>query len=243
MCQRFSCLELAMRWALQVAFAGSICANTVHAATWPVLPTPEGAQVQTVASEVVLNGVPSRVVRFEVNDSAAGVLQFYRQQFGAQRVENKVQGHQIIATRQGDHFHTVQIKTVAAQRVHGTIMTSVVPGRTADVGAKRSAVAIDTEKLLPPDSSVLTQMQSNDDGKRALLMLATNQAGVRSNRDHVLRVLQQRGFRLVKEQPSRLQGREVVQLMLDSPAEEAMVTISDAGGHRSVLINRTSDSK
>lgn len=222
------------------------CGSLRAADAWPAVPTPEGAQVQTVAGEMVLNGVPARVLRFEVRDSEANVLGFYRQQFGAQRVENTVQGHPTVATLQGDYFHTVQLKSLASGAVQGTVMTSQLRSggdRAAGAGVGRSAVAMDTEKMMPPDSAVLTQMQSVDAGKRSVLMLAANAMGVHANRDHVVQAMQGRGFRVTKEQPIQSQGRDAIYLTLVSAAEDAMVTISDAGAYRAVLINRTSESK
>jgi hypothetical protein len=226
------------------AFVLASCA--AHAADpWPDVPTPSGAQVQTVAGDMVLNGVRARVVRFEVNDKEANVLGFYRQQFGSQRVENAVQGHSTIATAQGQYFHTVQLQSMASGAVQGTVMTSHLPAAAAgaSAGAVRSAVAIDTKKMLPLDSSVLTDMQSVDAGKRSVLLLAANAMGVRANRDHVVQAMQGRGFRVTQEQPLVRQGRESIYLTLASVVEDAMVTISDAGSYRAVLINRTSELK
>jgi hypothetical protein len=59
----------------------------------------------------------------------------------------------------------------------------------------------------------------------------------------VVQAMQGRGFRVTQEQPLVRQGRESIYLTLASVVEDAMVTISDAGSYRAVLINRTSELK
>ncbi len=215
-----------------------ICMVGARAESWPSLKYPDAARVQTVAEEMVLNGVPARVTRFEFRGDEAEVIEFYRQQFGARRVENKVAGMVVIASQQDNYFHTIQLKTLQPGKVQGTVMTNRVQG-----GASRSAVALDTEKLLPPDSAVLSQMQSNDAGKHSMLLVAANKASAQANRDHVLLALQGRGFRLVKDDQNSAAGRPAFSLTLASSDEEAMVTVTDSGTYRSVLINRTRDAK
>ena len=245
-----------MKGAVHQVIATTLCVGSLlwtlnaKAEAWPTLKFPDNAKVQTVADDMVLNGTRARVMRFEFRGDEADVVEFYRQQFGARRVENKVAGMLVVATQQADFFHTVQLKTLQPGKVQGTVMTNRVQGGAAGhaaaggaAGGGRSAVALDTEKLLPPDSAVLSQMQSVDAGKQSMLMVAANKASAQANRDHVLLALQGRGFRLVKDDQNTAAGRPAFALMLASPDEEAMVTVTDAGPYRAVLINRTRDAK
>ncbi len=214
------------------------CGTTASAEPWPSLRYPDSARVQTVAQDMVLNGVPARVSRFEVRGDEAEVIEFYRRQFGGRRVENRVAGNFVMASQQANYFHTVQLKTTAPGQVQGTVMTNRVQG-----GGGKSAVALDTEKLLPPDTAVLSQMQSVDAGKQSMLLVAANKAGLQANRDHVVRALQGRGFRVIKDDQSAAAGRPALLLTLTSNDEEAVVTVTDTGPYRSVLINRVRDAK
>ena len=241
-----------MKGAVHQFIATTLCIGSLlwtlnaKAEAWPTLKFPDNAKVQSVADDIVLNGTPARVMRFEFRGDEAEVVEFYRQQFGARRVENKVAGMLVVATQQADFFHTVQLKTLQPGKVQGTVMTNRVQGGTAGNGAAgggRSAVAFDTVKLLPPDSAVLSQMQSVDAGKQSMLMVAANKASAQANRDHVLLALQGRGFRLVKDDQNTTAGRPAFALILASPDEEAMVTVTDAGTYRAVLINRTREAK
>ena len=183
---------------------------------------------------MIFNGRPARMFRFETNDSEREVLGFFRDQFGAKRVvENRVKKDPVIATRQGDYFLTVQLHPLSPKVMQGTVMITNIAGRPLT-----SEVSADTRRMLPPDSRVVSTMQSDDAGKRSLLLMAMNQNSTAANREHVVQAMQQRGFRIVREDAPPDARDSSVSLVLDSPTEEAQVTIADAGRYRSVLINR-----
>jgi len=78
---------------------------------WPAVETPPGAHIQTIANDLVLNGKPCRIFRFDVPGELDDILQFYRTQFRPTRaVETRLQDGRVIATRRGEHFHTVQLQ-------------------------------------------------------------------------------------------------------------------------------------
>lgn len=222
-----------------LAVAAVLCtAMAARAQAWPEVRLPEGAAAEIVAPDMVLNGARSRVLRFHTGQTEAEVLDFYRRQFGAERVENTVRGLRVIATKTGEHFVTVQLRPAGPHAVEGTVMTTLLQG-----GPVRSAVASDTEKVLPADSHVLSRMQSDDAGQRAVLVTAANANSLQVNRDHVLKGLQDRGFRLVREDAAAVQGHASISLVLVSGSEEASVSIADAGRYRSVVIQRTKEPK
>lgn len=224
-----------LRFAAAVCFVTAIQAGRAQTPQWPSVTMPPAARVQTVASDMVLNGMPGRVIRFDVRGTEQEVLAFYREQFGPKRVENRVKGDQVIATRQGDFFHTVQLHVVDSQSLQGTVMTTMLRAPV------KSAVSLDTEKLMPASTSVVSTMQSDDAGKRSVMVVGVNRNSAGANRDHVVSSLHARGFRVLKE--DRTPGSAALSLALSSPAEEAMVTISDAGPYRTILINRTKEPK
>jgi hypothetical protein len=217
-----------------LVWAGPVLAQA-QTQVWPEVKAPPNARVETIASSMVLNGKPSRLTRFEVRASDAEVLAFYREQFGAKRVvENRVKNNPVIATRRGDHFITVQLHALGADRLQGTVMTTLLTAKAAS-----STVLVDTQKLLPSDTKVVSTLQTDDAGKQSLMVVGVNQNSPRANRDHVLEAMLARGFRMTKEDvPAAGQETGVIMVQLSSPTEEASVTISDAGRYRSVLINR-----
>lgn len=223
-------------WAIAAALA--VPGMAARATEAPELKLPDGAQAQVVAGDMVVNGGRSRVVRFRVEQSEAQVLEFFRREFGAQHVVNTVQGRPVIGSRVGDHYHTVRLEPIGERAVAGTVMTTQLSG-----GPVRSAVGADTERVLPADSRVLSRMQSEDGGRRALLVTAVNRNGLRANRDHVVQALSDRGFKLVREDAAPVQGHDATSLVLASGAEEAVVTVVDIGRYRSVVIQRTRESR
>ena len=188
---------------------------------------------------MVLNGKSVRLTRFELLATDAEVLAFYREQFGAKRVvENRVKNDPVIATRQGDYFLTVQLHALGGGRLQGTVMTTLLAATPAS-----SAVLIDTQKVMPADTQVISTVQTEDSGKQSLMVVGVNQNSPRANRDHVLEALLARGFRLTREDAPPGTERGAISMQLSSQAEEASVTIADAGRYRSVLVNRVREAK
>jgi hypothetical protein len=132
----------------------------------------------------------------------------------------------------------VQVKEVAPNQVEATVMTTLLkpePGQ--------STAAMDTRKWLPAGTSVLSNMQSNDSGQRAVMLVASNQLAVEANREHLLAALRERGFQLLRQEPAALGSGSGVSLHFSSPDESVNATIVDVGTGRALLINRIKESK
>ncbi len=123
-------------------------------------------------------------------------------------------------------------------------MTNMISDLHSTAGAN-SAVAINTAKLLPAESAVVSTVESNDAGKRSVMVVGVNQYSAQANRDHVVAALQDSGLRVTQEGP--LAGQDKLNAVnpaapltvtLSSATEEATLTISDAGRYRTVLIHR-----
>jgi hypothetical protein len=206
---------------------------------WPAVETPPSARVQVVAADMLLNGKPSRIVRFHSDAAEPTVASFYRQLFRARHtVENRIRGHLVIATRQGDFFHTVQLRAGDSHTVEGTVITTrLQPGGT------RTAATLQTERWMPADTAFVSTLQFTDGGRRSLLVVGINQASVHANRDHIVATLQAKGFGLSKEGHEMAIDAEHSSLTFASPTEEATVTISNAGPYRAVLIHRSVETR
>ncbi len=209
------------------------CGLAAAQSPWPSVDAPAGAQVEQVADDLVLNGMHSRVMRFQMSGNADDALKFYRTLFGARHVENTVSGDRTIAARQGDFFVTVRLHAPLAGEVDGTMMIT-------RIGAKpsHSGVTLDTEALLPAGSAVLQTQESVDDGVASTLVVGANQVGLRANRDALVAKLRSRGFHLDREDSSQSDGHAVVMLTLSSDNEDATVSVTDAGTYRSLVLSR-----
>jgi hypothetical protein len=223
--------------AIVVTLGVSAAAGAAPDADWPPLETPPGAQAISVAADLVLNGRRCSVARFRVMAHIDDVLQFYRTQFGPRAMETRVKQLPVIATRRGDHLHTVQLQAIGGA-VLGTSITTALHAMPL-----HSAAARDTEAVLPADTIVVMSLQSNDGGRPALMVIGANHHSVPVNRTHVIAALQQRGFRTVRDVGNEDMGSDMTQgaasIELTSSSEVAVVTIADAGTYRTVLVQRT----
>lgn len=208
---------------------------------WPQWQAPTGARVQSVAPDVMLNGKRSRILQIDSAADVEAMLAFYRRQFGARRVENKVGQAQIIAARDGAFFHTVQIERSGPGGAKATVISTA-----ASSGISKSAALTDTQSWLPAETKTLQTMESTEGGVRAVTVNASNTQALQANREQLLQALQQRGFRLVREdkpQAPNASAREGVSLWLSAQEEQATVTVVDTGERRFVSIVRTRESK
>lgn len=226
---------------IRASVAALGCVGTVclaRADAWPPVQAPPGTQIQRVADDMILNGKRSRLYRFEFKGTEEEVLRFYQSRFGPRRVENQIRGAHIVATQQGTYFHTVRLRAAGSRQVEVTIMTTAL---RADEG--HSARSIDAQALMPPATTLLSTLQSQDEAKRSLLSLGANANSIRANRDHVVAMLQSRGFQLRSEEAGTARGQQSIVLVLASAGEEVDVTIADFGVYRSLVINHTWEGK
>ncbi len=231
--------------ARKLLVALSLCAYGAAAKAadpfWPDIDTPPGAQVQTIAPDVMLNGQRSRILQIDVSAGTETLAAFYRKRFGARRVENTMGDTVVIATREGGFFHTVQIRRRDAQGAQATVVSTSMAQPIS-----RSKALQDTQSWLPADTAVVQSMESVDGGVRSVTMTAANAQSVQANRDLLLQASQQRGFRLVREEKvpaARPALSDGISLWLESPQEHAMVVVADVSERRALSIVRTREIK
>lgn len=216
-----------------LAIAVLLAASCANAQTWPTLELPVGARSEVVADDMMLNGLNSRVLRFDIKGTMQDAQDFFRQQLGPRITENEISGSMVLTTRQGDYFVTVQLRELRSGVVQGTAMTTRLQHEPGEIGATTQL-----RKALPPDTAVLSTLQSNDHGRPAVTLVAANRASVKANRDSLLVRLADEGFRVAKEGTHIVDGHPTTVLQLIRDGEDIMVTISDLISYRSLVINR-----
>jgi hypothetical protein len=227
-----------LTFSLGLLLASVVCSAQI---SWPTLEAPEGARVQVIAPDVILNGQRSRIVQVDAQGNTGKLLGHYRERFGARRVENQVGDAQVIATRSGEHFQTVQIRRNGLDGARATIVTTALSATPL-----RSAALKDTQSWLPVESAVQQTMESTDGGVRSVTVMASNTQSVQANRDLLMQAMQQRGLRLERSSqpdPQATAGREATALWLASSDEQVLVTVIDSGERRAVQIVRTREIK
>jgi hypothetical protein len=230
-------------WLLVKRFAIGLCllhagvAAVASNSEWPQVHAPAGARVQTVANNVVLNGQKSRILQIDTNGSADSLMQFYREKFGARRVENRISNATVIASREGDFFHTVRIDSTGEGAAKAIWVSAALA-----VPASRSKALTDTQAWLPTETATLQSMESTDGGVRSVTLTAINKQAVRDNRELLLQATRQRGFRLLREQAAaaiRPGLQDGLTLWLDSKDEQVFIVIADTGERRTLSVVRT----
>jgi hypothetical protein len=204
---------------------------------WPELSAPTDAKLTSVAPDVVLNGHRSRIMQVDTQSSPQALLAFYRERFGTRRVENKLGDAQVIASQQGNYFHTVQIRQSGLEMTQATIVTTLLAQKPS-----RSAALNDTQAWLPTDTKTLQTLEAVDAGARSITLTAFNQQSLHTNRGLLVQAAEQRGFRITREDklPASTPGlRDGLSLWLAARSEQAIVTVVDTGEQRAVTIVRT----
>jgi hypothetical protein len=229
----------AMTLSLAAAKAGADTAApaaTSGAIAWPTLQSPEGTRSAIVAPDVVLNGKRSHIVRLQMKASVDDARAFYKQQFGGRFVENRWKDTWLIASQQGEFFHTLQLSAAPGGKAQALAVSTAMAGLRA-----RSTVMADTERMLPPDSAVALSNESTDGPLRSVLMTGVNRHSVDANVDHTVEQLKARGYRVVRQNSEAVNGRPAQSVWLDGEAGSAIVSVVDVGEQRAVSIQRSKE--
>lgn len=161
---------------------------------WPPLDAPPRSSVQWVAQDMVNNGVPMRIQSFQATASVADVVSFYQQHWAglseAPPAVNKVGGWQVVGQKSGDYYLTVQVKPGTNSTAQGFLAASRIDGLMA--GTNRT----DTTFPRLSGSSVVSDVDANDDGKISKTLLSSNSYSLESNAEYYRSTLTTQGWEL-----------------------------------------------
>lgn len=157
------------------------------AADWPDVPAPEHSQSEWVSRHMVYNGVHMRSSRFTTARSPEQVEAFYREQWGADLVRNRLGRKTILGHREGRHFITVDLEG-AGGGTEGTVgivdMQAPPPRHPLGHGLPR-----------PANSEVINDIRYLDTDSPARTLLLHNTLSPRLNHDYYFRRLSGDGWR------------------------------------------------
>lgn len=171
-------------------------------AACPEFPAPKKAHMQSVAERMEINGLLMAIKHLESTDDPNTILAFYREKWAATEktpapVEYPLGPWQVIASRRGDCFYTVQVKPFGKNGAEGLLGVTAAPGR---VSVKESVPML-------PGSTVLNDLGHNDAGKTARTVLLKNGFSTATNADFYRRNLTDQGWNVTNhyrmEQPER----------------------------------------
>jgi hypothetical protein len=130
---------------------------------WPEIPAPPHSKLEWVADSMRINGVPTRVLRFDSQSTAAEVVAYYRSYWTGGYAHppsiTSLGPATVVGQRHGPFFMTVKVQATDNGKSTGLIATSQVVGIkvTRDPG----------ELPLMPGAQVYSVVESDDPGKHS----------------------------------------------------------------------------
>lgn len=157
-------------------------------ADWPDIPFPQGTKIESIGEQVRLNGVPMRMHRLHLKESAEKSIRFYRDRLGPRLAEQALPGgERILSQSRGNFFITLRIRPLTGSESMALVSVS-------DVRAAKEAANRALGFNLPADSHVLSDLESTDAGKRSRQLVFHNRLDLETNRNSLARELVARGF-------------------------------------------------
>lgn len=189
------------------------------------------AASQTVAKMMRINGTPTSACRFAAATSVDSVIAFYRQQFGAARVETRVDDIWIIARPNGDHWQTIQLRG-NTRHTQGLISS-------ADFKQGLAALNQPIGQPLPAGSKVLSDVEMEDPpGKQARVLAIQNTSSVEANLESLTRSLRERGYQVDRRLKAGKSENDGTSVWLSGPGKDVVIVARpQKNGQTSVVMN------
>lgn len=209
------------------ALASAACPTFSHT-PWPDLPPPPRGQVEWVAKDVWINGIHSRIQKFESPQASPEVLAHYRAHWGSGDAgparEDNVRGWSTISTLRGPYSLVVQVKPKEALGSQGLISILNIKE------VKFKHLPHDWPQF--NDIQVKQVMESVDGPKRSFYVLARSLKSADLVRDQMKGLWAQKGWHLQREhrQPASYMGayaREgnTMEMVITGDARQAGVNV------------------
>ena len=203
----------------------------------PPFPLPE-FKLTWVAPDVLYNGLPMQVRKFDSSENMQAILAFYRREWKAvppQRpgaIEYDVGEWKAIAVMRDRCFYTVQVQRSAGGGATGLLGVTQLqtPAQYSPPGKGFPMMS---------GSNVINDISHRDPGKAARTILLMNAYSPATNADFYRRNMGAEGWRVISDHalPMRGGSGESYALTLKRGFNEASMTIARSGEGSSVLVN------
>lgn len=219
-----------MRWLL--ALVGGLVLGWAQAQDCPELVHPRG-RVQMVAPDVVANGLPVKVLRFDGEQAVEAVLAHYQRLWageGAQAPMMYDMGQwRVVAAMRDGCFYTVQVQ---AAGLGTTALISV-----SDVRRSTPPVVAMWQLPMPASSELLSELMHRDSGRPAQTWVLRNGFSPRANADFFQRRLSAEGWRLMRDDAVNIEREPNVLMHLRRDGALLDLVISPEGVGATVVAN------
>lgn len=192
-----------------------------------------------VAPDVIHNGIPMQIRRFDSKDSAKTILTRYRKEWKAttlhpeDAIEYEVGGYQVIAKLKDLCFYTVQVRGKSLGGSQGLLAVSQIQDNA-------QARVLGKDFPMMSGSLVATDLTHRDPGKEARTIMLMNQFSTNTNADFYRRVLGGDGWNIISDHLVQFKGGNGngYAITFKRGFNETSMVISRTEGGSSVLINQ-----
>jgi hypothetical protein len=208
--------------------------RAAHAAQWPEVRLPPGAQGFSMDGTIFANGMPMQVQGFLSKQPATQVIAWFRSSLGMPLVENHVGISTVLGRAQGSHYLTVQVEP-AGNGSRGLIAQSNLPALFTGREEESSLQSRWLSRL--PSGMRLHSLTRGHDGKRHYQYLVLGSPHASSlSRDAISSLMQQDGYALEREVQSVAPSSRT--LYFRGAAQEATaIILSNPDGSSAIVLN------
>lgn len=196
-------------------------------ASWPDIPFPADAKIESLGNDVRLNGIPMRMHRLLSKAKSEQIAQFYRAALGSGYFERDLLGDRLFAKGLGDYFLTVRVKQLGANLTETLVSVS-------DARAARGAASRPLGIELPASTQVLSDMESIDAGKASRQLVLSNKHSIEANVEFFVDVLRAGGYK--QEQSGGHKNVSSQSLLFKGAQREARLIVSRNESGSSVVL-------
>jgi hypothetical protein len=202
---------------------------------WPEVPLPPKSKVEWVGDSMRVNGVPTRVMRFESSAGRAEIVEYYRAYWSGgypTKPSVRVAGDAtVVGQAHGPFFMTLKVKDAPQGTSDGLIAVARVLGSRIERSAGGFA--------LMPGAKVMQVVESNDPGKRNRQIVVSNPAAAPSVVQYYQTSLANAGWRQVQynDTPPEAGGPSGSFLVFQRERSELQLSVvANPGGRGSMLV-------
>jgi hypothetical protein len=214
--------------------------------TWPRLHLPDNLSIFPIGEKMTVGGLPMRMVGFVSPQPPATLLAQLRHSLGQPLVESTRGDRLILARAEGRFYLTVQV-SASVDGSRGIVAITDL-GAPRDAGAAQASAARWLDRL-PSGSSISSDISTDDAGKSARHLIVVNGHAESVNRDAMLRLMQEDGYRLEREtRADAARGRDLparfadaTALYFTAPSKQAVAVIVRENGRTAVIVNTVTE--
>lgn len=216
------------RWpaASTLALAAALLAAP---ATAERIPLPPHARASDLAPAIRINGLPTRIRSFEVEQPLHVVARHYRRWMGDARVDTRIGEWTVLARVRDDTLQTIRLRDAGDGFTTGTLAQSALTESTDAPGRNDFAP--------PAGQSVALEVDMQDDGRDARFLVWQSRRSLDASARQLRTVLGARGYHLEHALPVEEGGRRGLSLWFRGSEGEAIAILNSVADATEVSLS------